>query len=387
MAYYACVHIALVMNAAWGVKTLRSDLIRFLQSLRHDVSVISRADQAVIDLQRMGVTFEDWAVARNGLNPFREGLAILRLRRLLARIRPDVILCFTPKAILLGSLAARATPSSHIFSVFTGLGFLFGDDNSPKRVLAPIIRFMFRRSLRNNHIVFFQNPDDLKMFVTHRIVPVDRTCRLYGSGVDTKRFVPSPSRKERDETVFLMIARLIAAKGVLDYIKAATILKRKRCRARFRLLGPFDDHPTAVNRDTIQSAADSGIVEYCGTTNDVLPYLHDADVFVLPSYYREGTPRSSLEALATAKPIITTDSPGCRETVVHDSNGYLVPVRDPTALAEAMRKLVADRDQIRTMGTRSRKLAEELYDVDKVNAHLWREIGKILTPLTSTRTR
>ena len=387
MAYDACVHIALVMNTAWGVKTLRSDLIRFLQSLRHDVSVISRADEAVIDLQRMGVTFEDWAVARNGLNPFREGLAILRLRRLLARIGPDVILCFTPKAILLGSLAARASPSSHIFSVFTGLGFLFGDDNSPKRVLAPIIRFMFRRSLRNNHIVFFQNPDDLKMFVTHRIVPVDRTCRLYGSGVDTARFVPSPSRNERNETVFLMIARLIAAKGVLDYIEAATILKRNRYRARFRLLGPFDDHPSAINRDTIQSAVDSGIIEYCGTTNDVLPHLHDADVFVLPSYYREGTPRSSLEALATAKPIITTDSPGCRETVVHDSNGYLVPVRDPRALAQAMCTLVGDQHKISTMGSRSRKLAEELYEDHKVNSDLWRVVRGVLNSTTSGGTR
>ena len=373
-------HVALVMNTAWGVKTLRSDLIRFLQSLRHHVSVVSRADAAAADLQRMGVTFEDWAVARSGVNPFREGLAILRLRRLLARIQPDLILCFTPKAILLGSLAARAIPTSHVFSVFAGLGFLFGSDSAFVRVLAPALRFLFHHSLKNNHIVFFQNPDDLNLFVTHRIVPVDRTCRLYGSGVDTKRFVPGPPKNDRRETVFLMIARLIAAKGVLDYIEAANILKRERCRAYFRILGAFDDHPTAVDRDTIQSAVDSGTLEYCGTTNDVLPHLQDADVFVLPSYYREGTPRSSLEALATAKPIITTDSPGCRETVIHDSNGYLVPVRDPVALAEAMRKLVGNRDQIHTMGSRSRKLAEELYDVDKVNAYLWCEIRRALKP-------
>ena len=144
--------------------------------------------------------------------------------------------------------------------------------------------------------------------------------------------------RRRGETVFLMISRLVASKGVLDYIEAAKILKHDRCRAHFRILGPFDDHPTAVDRDTIQSAVDSGTIEYCGTTTDVRPYLQDADVFVLPSY-REGTPRSSLEALAMATPIITTDSPGCRETVIHDSNGYLVPVRDPVALSEAMRKL------------------------------------------------
>ena len=380
-------HVALVMNTAWGVKTLRSDLIRFLQSLRHHVSVVSRADAATIDLQRMGVTFQDWGVARNSLNPLREGFAILRLRQLLTGLKPDVILCFTPKAILLGSFAARAIPSSHVFSIFTGLGFLFAEDNALKRALAPFIRFIFRRSIKNNRVVFFQNPDDLNVFVMNRIVPRHRTCRLFGSGVDTKRFLPGPSNSGRGETVFLMIARLVTSKGVLDYIEAARILRRQRCYADFRLLGPFDDHPTAVDRDTIQSAVDSGTIEYCGTTSDVRPYLRDADVFVLPSYYREGTPRSSLEALATAKPIITTDWPGCRETVVHDSNGYLVPIRDPVALAEAMRKLIGDRDQIRTMGSRSRELAENLYDVDKVNAHLWREISRVLEPPASRDTK
>ena len=366
------------MNTAWGVKTLRSDLIRFLQSLRHHVSVVSCTDAAALDLQRMGVTFENWAVTRGGLNPVREGLAILRLRRLLVRIQPDLILCFTPKAILFGSVAARAIPSTKVFSVFAGLGFLFGTESTLLRLLSPALRFLFHQSLKNNRVVFFQNPDDLKLFVTHRIVSPERTCRLYGSGVDTKRFVPIPPTKENRETVFLMVARLLASKGVLDYIEAAKILKRERCFAHFRILGAFDEHPTAIDRDTIQSAVDSGTIEYCGTTNDVRPYLQDADVFVLPSYYREGTPRSSLEALATAKPIITTDSPGCRETVIHGRNGYLVPVRDPVALAEAMRKLLGDPDRIRTMGSRSRKLAEELYDVDKVNAHLWREIGRAL---------
>ena len=177
-----------------------------------------------------------------------------------------------------------------------------------------------------------------------------------------------------------MIARLIVPKGVLDYIGAAQILKGEGCSARFRLLGQFDDHPTAVDRDTIESAIGAGTIEYCGTTSDVRPYLQDSDVFVLPSYYGEGTPRSSLEALAMAMPIITTDSRGCRETVKQDNNGYLVPVRDPVALADAMRKLVGNRDRIRIMGSRSRQLAEELYEVDKVNTLLWRTIRGAMYP-------
>ena len=374
-------HVALVMNSASGVKTRRADLIRFLQSIGHSVTVVSAIDSTADDPGTTGVTFVHWPVSRHGINPFVESLSLLALRKILSTLQAHIILCFTQKAVLYGSLAARSIPHSYVFSVFAGLGYLFSEDSALLKPLRPLIYLFFKYALKNNHIVFFQNPDDLNLFVTHRIVPLDRTCRLYGSGVDTKRFVPGQSqRKRRGETVFLMISRLVASKGVLDYIEAAKILKHDRCRAHFRILGPFDDHPTAVDRDTIQSAVDSGTIEYCGTTTDVRPYLQDADVFVLPSYYREGTPRSSLEALAMAKPIITTDSPGCRETVIHDSNGYLVPVRDPVALSEAMRKLVGERDQIRTMGARSRKLAEELYDVDKVNAHLWCEIRRALKP-------
>ena len=171
-----------------------------------------------------------------------------------------------------------------------------------------------------------------------------------------------------------MIARLIIPKGVLDYIHAASILKQEGHLARALLLGPFDDHPTAVDPDLIRISQDAGVIEYLGTTNDVRPYLNEAEVFVLPSYYREGTPRSTLEAMAMAKPIITPDSPGCRETVLHNRNGYLVPVRNPRRLADAMRNLVGNQTRIREMGQCSRELAVDRYDVDKVNRHLWKEI-------------
>ena len=371
-------HVALVMNSASGMKTLRSDLIRFLQSLQHQVSAVCPVDANASDLQRMGVTVEDWVLSRTAMNLLRDGLSIIRLRRILTRIQPDVILCFTPKAVVLGSLAARVAPHSPVFSVLTGLGFLFRDDAGLTYALSLVVRALFRYALRYNRIVFFQNPDDLELFVSQRIIPVSRTCRVYGSGVDTKRFAPRVSRKTREETVFLMIARLISDKGILDYIEAARILKREQCPAHFMLVGGFDDHPTAVDRSTIQTSSSSGIIEYCGTTADVRPYLRDADVFVLPSYYREGTPRSTLEAMAMAKPIITTDSPGCRETVIDSRNGYLVPIRDPLSLAAAMRRLVGNPNQIREMGSTSRKLAEALYDVDKVNWHMWREITQSL---------
>ena len=221
-------HVAIVMNSASGMTTLRSDLIRFLQSLQHQVSAVCPVDVNASELKRMGVIVEEWIVSRDGMNPVQEGRAIIRLRRILARIQPDVILCFTPKAVLLGSLAARAAPRSPVFSVLTGLGFLFGDRPRLIHALSPLVTTLFRYALRYNRIVFFQNPDDLELFVSQRIVPLGRTCRVYGSGVDTKRFAPEVLPKTCGETVFLMIGRLIAAKGILDFIEAARILKREQ---------------------------------------------------------------------------------------------------------------------------------------------------------------
>ena len=367
-------HVVLVMNNSSGVKTLRSDLIRFLQSRGHQITVVCATDAAATDLQSMGISLVNWTVSRSGMNPLAEAVSVIRLRRILALLQPDIILCFTPKAVLYGSIAARSTPTSSVFSVLAGLGFLFSDESRIVAIIEPAIRVIFWRSLSNNPLVFFQNPDDQDLFVSKRILPRNRTCRVYGSGVDTKRFVPTPDRKLRSETAFIMVSRLIAPKGVLEYIQAASILKSERCPARFMLLGPFDDHPTAIDQSTVRSSDDSGVIEYLGATTDVRPYLDEADVFVLPSYYREGTPRSTLEAMAMAKPIITTDSPGCRETVIDDCNGYLVPVRDAAKLAEAMRKLVGNSGRIREMGLQSRQMAETLYDVEKVNQHLWRQV-------------
>ena len=239
-------HIAIVMNNASGVKTLRSDLIRFIQSRGHQVTVVCAADAAASDLQGMGVVLASWPMSRRSINPFLEALSVIRLRRILVTLQADITIGFTPKTVLYCSLASRSTPGSCVFSVLSGLGFLFNDENSLLATLSPLVRVVFRFLLRNNLLVFFQNPDDQLLFVCNRILPRHRTYRVYGSGVDTKRFVPTQEPKKGPETTFLMIARLITAKGVLDYIKAATILKSERCPARVMLLGPFDDHPTAI---------------------------------------------------------------------------------------------------------------------------------------------
>ena len=368
-----------MMNSASGMKILRSDLIRFLQARRHRVIGICPFDNAASRaLQEIGLDLHNWPISRGGINVFRTVQSVLKLRRILLDTKPEVVLCFTPKAVLLGSIAAHTISKRNVYSVLTGLGFLFDQDSHIIQKLSTVVYMLFRYALKHNRLVFFQNPDDLELFVSKKIVPVEKARRVFGSGVDTTYFTPCTIPTTRLHTVFLMVSRLISAKGVLEYIEAARILKQQRYTATFRLLGPYDEHPTAVSPSTITAATRAGTIEYCGTTQDVRPYLRNAHVFVLPSYYREGTPRSALEALAMGKPIITTDSPGCRETVVQHRNGYLVPPRDPCSLADAMRSFVGNHEMIHLMGLRSRELAETVYDVDGVNLTLWNEVSRTL---------
>ena len=371
-------HVAIVMNSVSGVSTLRSNLIRFLQGCGHSISVVCALDAAASDLRRMNVSLVDWPVSRSGVNPIREVLAIGRLRRRLTNLRPDIVLNFTPKVVIYSSIAARYIRTCSVFSVITGLGFLFTDDGRLMATIRPLLHLALRFALSKNVMVFFQNPDDQDMFVRMGILPRSRTLRIYGSGVDTRHFVPAPARKAKDMTTFLMIARLLKHKGVLEYLEAAAILKQEGHPAEAVLVGPFDDHPSALDPATLRSYQDRGIVSYRGATTDVRQYLADADVFVLPSY-REGTPVSTLEAMAMAKPVITTDTPGCRETVIDRHNGYIVPARDAVKLAAAMRRLVGKHQQIRTMGLRSRQLAVCRFDADEVNRDLWGEIMRAVS--------
>ena len=366
------------MNSAYGVRTLRSDLLRYLVGLNQCVTVICPPDDPIEEPESTGVRFANWRVTSSGANPLYESLAVLRLARILCRLQADVLLSFTPKAVIYASLAARISRTKNVFGVFAGLGFLFSNDRTKFRLGTHIIQTALRVVLRNNRIVFFQNPDDQQRFVRGNIVRPERAVRLYGSGVDLCRFRPTIGRTGSTETVFLMIARLIVPKGVIDFLQAAHILIADSSNVRFGLLGPHYAHPLAIPSALLGQYERPGAIDYFGATDDVRPYLDTCDVFVLPSYYGEGTPRSALEAMAMGKPIITTDSPGCRETVVQGQNGYLVPVRDPLALADAMRRLVGNHEEIQRMGHYSRRLAETHYDVNAVNEHLWTTISRSL---------
>jgi len=236
-----------------------------------------------------------------------------------------------------------------------------------------MIQPMYWVALRNNTKVFFQNPDDQELFTSMNLVSGCEQCVLInGSGVDIEYYRETPPVTER--IVFLLIARLISDKGINEYVEAARRIKQDYPEVVFRLVGPFDSNPSAIPKKKIEKWHDEGVIEYLGKTRDVRPYIAESSVYVLPSY-REGTPRTVLEAMSMGRPIITSDAPGCRETVIEGKNGYLVRVKDVDGLVQALERFILNPKLISMMGKESRKIAVKKYDVRKVNATILETMG------------
>lgn len=313
-------------------------------------------------------------IQRTGTNPLFDVWSVGRLVGLLSRLRPDLVFAYTHKPVIYGAIAARLARVPRMFAMITGLGYAFTEGRQlSRRVLRQVTTTLYRTSLRSAAGVFFQNPDDLAEFRRLAIVSErHRLIRVDGSGVDLDHYGYAPPRIGRP--VFLLIARLLRDKGIVEYAEAARRLRARHPEAVFRLLGPADGNPAAIAPAELASWQAEGVIEYLGEAADVRPHLHASTVYVLPSY-REGTPRTVLEAMATGRAIVTTDAPGCRETVIAGENGFLVPVGDPGALAEAMERFIRTPELALSMGARSRQIAEEKYDVRRVNAVMLEAMG------------
>lgn len=324
-------------------------------------------------LSELGVEVHDIPLQRTGLNPLKDLSALLSLRRLMRRIGADYVLGYTIKPVIYGSLAAWVAGVRHRFALITGLGYAFtGEATGLRKVLRTLIQQLYRFSLSRNHLVFFQNPDDEALFRQLGLLkPAIPSRVVNGSGVDVSEYAVSPLP---EGAVFLLIARLLGDKGVREYAEAAALVKARYPDAVFRLVGWIDDNPDAISQAELDAWVEAGTIEFLGKLSDVRPAIVDCSVYVLPSY-REGTPRTVLEAMAMSRAVITTDAPGCRETVVNGDNGFLVPVQDVSALEDSMIKLIENPDQVEAMGERSRQIAEEKYDVHRVNAVMLREMG------------
>ena len=324
-------------------------------------------------LEALGVQVHEIPLNRTGMNPVSDLGSLFNLCRLMWRLKPDFSLAYTIKPVIYGSVAAWLAGVPHRFALITGLGYAFQGEADQRNWLKRIAQNLYRFALSNVKKVFFQNPDDEALFYDLGILNSDnrKTVVVNGSGIDVDGFNVAPFP---ETTQFLLIARLLGDKGVREYVQAATTVRKQYPNTVFGLVGWVDENPDAIDGDELQSWVDSGVVKFYGRLADVKPAIADSSVYVLPSY-REGTPRTVLEAMAMGRAVITTDAPGCRETVVHGKNGFLVPVKSTAELAAAMIHFIENPELVVAMGKESRLLAEEKYDVRKVNDHMLREMG------------
>jgi glycosyltransferase involved in cell wall biosynthesis len=355
--------IVLSINTSWNIVNFRRNLIERLQREGFDVVAVAPRDEHSDALVAMGVRFFPIDIDSKGLSPLRDIKLAAQYFRILKRERPVALLGWTIKPNVYGSLAAHAL-NIPVINNISGLGTAF----IKVGLLTRLVQRLYRAALSRSATVFFQNQHDRDLFVAQRLVSPLRTALLPGSGIDLTQFIPDPGGEATTPT-FLMVARLLRDKGVVEFADAARIVRGQRPDVRFELLGFLDvQNRTAINREMVEQWEREDVLHYLGETKDVRPHLARATAVVLPSY-REGMPRSLLEAAAMGRPLIATDVPGCTEIARDGDNALLCRARDKDSLAAAMLAMLALTSADRAaMGARSRQIAEQEFNVLLVEA-------------------
>lgn len=371
--------ILIIGSFAESLVSFRGPLLQALLAAGHEVQVAApdllSHTNAASALRNWGLRLHDAPIQRTGTNPVHDLRTLWALRNLMLRLCPDAVLTYTAKPVIYGSLAAALAGVPKRFALVTGLGYAFtGKARGLRAGIKSLLMGLYRLALGRCTRVFFQNPDDRDLFRNLGLLPARVPDSVVsGSGIDVQAFssVPLPSG---GKLTFLLIARLLGDKGVREYAAAAKQVRLLHPEVRCQIAGWIDHNPDAIDQSELDGWIADGDIEYLGRLSDVRPAIANSHVYVLPSY-REGTPRTVLEAMAMGRPVITTDAPGCRQTVVDGDNGYQVPVQSAEALAKAMLKFVEDPSLLALMGSRSRQMAEDKFDVHKVNAVMLREMG------------
>jgi len=353
--------VILLSSYSPSLVAFRGPLIRQLMAQGRAVIGCGPED-ASAQVAAIGAEFEAIGPHRTSINPVYDLLYALRLIRLIRRRRPTAVIAYTAKPVIWGCLSSWVVRVPTRVAMITGLGFAFGDGARRAKWTQRAVRWLYRVSLARATCVIFQNPDDLAEFEQLGLIERGIAHVVNGSGVDLRHFSPVSLP---GKSTFLLIARLLADKGIREYVQAAKQIQGSHPQARFLLVGWYDDNPCSLRHEEVDSWIQDGIIEFLGRLEDVRPAIAQADVYVLPSY-REGTPRSVLEAMAMGRPIITTDVPGCRQTVIEGVNGFLVPSRDAAAVAQAMRRFLVDPSLAARMGTESLRLAETRFEAEIV---------------------
>jgi len=372
--------IAIITSQAFSLINFRYHLI--LKMVERGLKVFTLApdfdDKTREQIVKAGAIPVDYSVSRAGMNPGKDFVDVIRLVLLLKRLSPEIILSYFIKPVLYGSIAAWISGVPRRFSIIEGLGYVFVDDvqGTPlrRRFLRWSVLQLYKLALTCNHRVFFLNKDDINYFLEKKLTANQQIAFIDGIGVDLNYYHLEPPVIK--PVTFLYIGRMLKEKGVYDFVDAARLVRLRFPLVRFVLVGDVDINPGSLNENTILNWVREGLVVWTGHVDDVRQEIKRASVFVLPSY-REGKPRSIQEAMAAGRPVITTEVPGCRETVENGLNGYLVPPRSPKELAQAMVRFIEDPNLILTMGKEGRRLAEERFNVDVINKEILTAMGII----------
>lgn len=349
--------VAIVLNTSWNIYNFRLNFVKTLLSKGYEVHTIAPVDEFTHYLEEAGCQHHPVTMDSRGINPIKDIALVVELWSIYRKLNPDIILHYTIKPNVYGSLAASFLNIPVVNNV-CGLGTVF----LKKNLLSVVAKVLYRWTFRFPKKVFFQNPDDRDLFVSNSLVPKAAADLVPGSGIDLKRFVPGPFARNKKFT-FLLISRMITDKGIMEYVEAVRTLKAQGLDARFQILGAKDPkHQRGIPTKVIDQWIESQTIEYLGTTEDVQPFIKSADCIVLPSY-REGTPHTLLEAASCAKPIITTDVPGCHNVVRHNYNGLLCKLKDSEDLAIKMNEMAGMDDQaLRQFGANGRLKMELEFD-------------------------
>lgn len=361
--------MAVVSNQAFSIFNFRGDLIRDLVSRGVEVFAFAPDydDWTERQIRAIGATPVTIRMDRVGLSPLSAMKAIWGLSARLKALRIDAVLSYFAKPVIYGGLAARVSRVNCVYSLIEGAGYVYSENavSISRALLKTLVSCLYRLALGASSRVFLLNADDYQLFVGGGLVDGRKVTMLPGIGLDLQRF-----REEKPVTepvIFSFVGRLLREKGVVDFVAAAKLIKAKYPSVEFVVVGDVDVNPNSVFREEIRQWVEEGVIRWVGRVADVREWLAGSSVLVYPSYYREGMPRTIQEAMAVGRPIITTDSVGCRESIEDKVNGFLVPVRSPQRIAESMERFINDPQLIARMGRESRKIAETRFDVRKIN--------------------
>lgn len=365
--------IAVLSSHTASLFWFRMDMMKDFIKKGHTVIALGSEpeDEWKEKFKEHNIDYRQLSVERNGINPLKDLKTLKYLHHFMKVEKPDKIFAYQAKTIVYGSIAAKFNSISEVYPLVAGLGSIFRGKGFKNQIVKTVMKVEYWLACKCSKKVFFQNQDDKNEFTQNGLIKSDKTVIINGSGVNLKKFKPTPFPKE---PAFLFIGRLIKDKGIIEYLEACKEVKAKHPQIRCLLVGPFDSNPSSLKQEELSPYIENGIIEYFGEQKDVRPFISQCSTFLLPSYH-EGTPKTVLEAMAMGRPIITSDAPGCRETVIDGLNGYLVKVKNVPDLINKMEYLIANKEMREKMGRESEKIAKNKYDVKIVNQTIMNVMG------------